>query len=107
MRKWFINFEGYCVVQADTKEKAEDIFYEDINPPMDSRIYNEFYTVTDIAEVGEEGEGEAEAYCLTPKGLFLLKWIQSGRDFNEGATIARSLFTADGNPTIEGLVIQD
>ncbi len=105
MRKWFINFEGYCVVQADTKEQAEDIFYEDINPPMDSRIYNEFYTVTDISKLGEGGE--TEAYYLTPKGQFLLKWTQSGRDFNEGVTIARALFTADGQPTIEGLVIED
>lgn len=105
MRKWFINFEGYCVVQADTKEQAENIFYEDINPPMDSRIYNEFYTATDIAEVGEDSE--LQAYALTPKGYFLLKWIQSGRDFTEGLNIAKALFTEDGTPTIEGLVIQN
>lgn len=105
MRKWLIDFEGYCVVQADTKEQAENIFYEDINPPMDSRIYNEFYTATDIEEADEEGE--LQAYALTPKGHFLLKWIQSKRDFAEGLKIAEVLFTEDGEPTIEGLVIQD
>lgn len=51
MREWLIDFSGYCVVQAENKEQAEWDFYENINPPCDSPIYNEWYFVKNIEMV--------------------------------------------------------
>ena len=51
MKKWFIDFDGYCVVQADTAEQAEQTFFENIYPAMEGPIYNEVYVVTGVEEV--------------------------------------------------------
>lgn len=51
MRKWWVHFDGYCVVEAEDQEQAEWNFFEHIYPPMDEPICNEVYTVTKVEEV--------------------------------------------------------
>lgn len=56
MNEFYIDFQGYCVVQARDREEAENIFFEDIYPSVDSRTYNEVYEVTGIEKVEREGK---------------------------------------------------
>ena len=51
MGKWWIDFQGYCVVDGDDREQAENTFFENIYPAMEGPIYNEVYEVTDIEKV--------------------------------------------------------
>lgn len=33
MSKFWIDFQGYCCVEANSKEEAENIFWDNITPP--------------------------------------------------------------------------
>lgn len=50
MRKFWIDFKGYCLVEAPDKEQAENQFFEHIYPEMEGPIYNEVYEVEGIEE---------------------------------------------------------
>ena len=56
MRKWWIDFKGYCVVDGEDKEQAENTFFENIYPAMGGPVYNEFYEVTRIEMVEPEAK---------------------------------------------------
>lgn len=48
MRKYWVEFHGYCTVQADDKESAEWKFYDEIMPPAYSETYNCVYKADKI-----------------------------------------------------------
>lgn len=39
--EYFVDFSGYCVVEAKTKEEAEDVFWEMVysDKPLPSNVY--------------------------------------------------------------------
>ena len=39
MRKWIIDFDGYAIVGADTREEAETALLLDIEPSAESPIF--------------------------------------------------------------------
>ena len=51
MKKWYIDFQGYCVVEGENPEQAEHTFFENIYPAMEGPICNEVYEVTGVEEV--------------------------------------------------------
>lgn len=48
MRKWIIDFDGYAIVGADTREEAETALLLDIEPSAESPI---FTTNIDISNI--------------------------------------------------------
>jgi hypothetical protein len=54
MKKFWVHFDGYCVVEGENEEQAEWSFFEHIYPPVDEPVYNEVYTITKIEEVEEQ-----------------------------------------------------
>lgn len=54
MRKWWVDFSGYCVVDADTREEVEETFFQHIYPAIEGPIYNEVYEVTGIEMIEPE-----------------------------------------------------
>lgn len=56
MRKWWVDFSGYCVVDADTREEVEETFFKHIYPAIEGPIYNEVYEVTGIEMVEPEAK---------------------------------------------------
>ena len=50
MSKFWIDFKGYCLVEAPDKEQAENQFFENIYPNVNGPIYNEVYEVEGIEE---------------------------------------------------------
>lgn len=47
MRKWIIDFEGYAIVPADTREQAEEVFLTNV-VPADCPIITDNHVVTNI-----------------------------------------------------------
>lgn len=47
MSKFWIDFQGYCCVDANNKEEAEEIFWNNITPPCNS-LYDINYQVDTI-----------------------------------------------------------
>jgi len=39
MARFWIDFQGYCCVDAETKEQAEEIFWENITPNTNALYY--------------------------------------------------------------------
>jgi hypothetical protein len=56
MRKWWIDFQGYCLVEGEDREHAENTFFEHIYPAMEGPIYNEVYEVTGMEMVEPEAK---------------------------------------------------
>ena len=48
MRKWIIDFEGYAIVPAETKEDAEWLFLQHMTPSADCPILTDNHVVTNI-----------------------------------------------------------
>jgi len=48
MRKWIIDFDGYAIVGADTREEAETALFLDIEPSAESPILTTTIGITDI-----------------------------------------------------------
>lgn len=53
MSKYWIDFQGYCAVDANSWEEAENLFYGHINPANDI-IYDEVYEVQGIEQEAKE-----------------------------------------------------
>lgn len=51
MQKFIINFEGYCIIKADTKEEAEKKFWESLHQET---FINRVYDIYDIYDVEEK-----------------------------------------------------
>lgn len=49
MQKFIINFEGYCIIKADTKEEAEKKFWEGLQQEANNSVYD-IYDIYDIEE---------------------------------------------------------
>lgn len=47
MARFWIDFQGYCCVDAETKEQAEEIFWENITPDANA-LYDINYQVDTI-----------------------------------------------------------
>lgn len=45
MAKFWIDFKGYCLVEASDKEQAENEFFEHIYPDIEGPICNEVYEI--------------------------------------------------------------
>lgn len=54
MSKFWIDFSGYCCVEANSKEEAEEIFWDNITP-SDNPLYDINYQV-DTVEKEEVSE---------------------------------------------------
>lgn len=50
MAKFWIDFRGYCLVEAPDKEQAVTQFYENIYPAINDHISNEVYEVEGVEE---------------------------------------------------------
>lgn len=48
MREYWVEFHGYCIVQADDRESVEWKFYKEIMPSTDSETYNCVYSADKI-----------------------------------------------------------
>ncbi len=59
MRKFWVDFQGYCIVESDSDdiETISTKFFENIYPPVKNAICNEIYEITGIEEVQEGDEG--------------------------------------------------
>lgn len=57
--KWYIDFSGYCEIEASTREEAEKKFWEGLRSPS-SEAYNDVY---DIDGIEEKGPDRFEAAC--------------------------------------------
>jgi hypothetical protein len=58
MRKFWINFSGYCMVEAPNKEQAEEQFDKNFHLDITNPIYHESYKIENIEEVSEKDEEE-------------------------------------------------
>ena len=58
MSKFWIDFQGYCCVDANSKEEAEEKFWDDILPP-DNSLYDINYQIDTIEKEEEEEEVSA------------------------------------------------
>ncbi len=54
MPKFWIDFKGYCLVEAPDKEQAEMQFFENIYPDINGPICNEVYEVEGVEELVED-----------------------------------------------------
>lgn len=50
MSKFWIDFSGYCMVEAPNKEQAEEIFWDNITPDANA-LYDINYQVDTVEEV--------------------------------------------------------
>lgn len=50
--KFFIDFSGYCVIEANSEEEAETKFWEERQPPT-KEGYNEVYDIDCIEPWGK------------------------------------------------------
>ena len=50
MKEYYIDFEGFCTIKADSKEEAESKFWEEINPISFKNIYDDYYDIETIEE---------------------------------------------------------
>ncbi len=57
MSKFWIDFQGYCCVDANSKEEAEEIFWDNILP-LCNPLYDINYQVDTVEK--EEKENEME-----------------------------------------------
>ena len=48
MRKWIIDFDGYAIVGADTREEAETALLLDIEPSVESPILTTNINISNI-----------------------------------------------------------
>ncbi len=57
MSKFWIDFQGYCCVDANSKEEAEEIFWDNMDSitPSDNHLYDITYQV-DTVEKEEVSE---------------------------------------------------
>lgn len=53
MPKFWIDFSGYCMVEAPNKEQAENIFWENITPNTNALCDINYQVDTVEAEVSE------------------------------------------------------
>ena len=51
MPKFWIDFKGYCLVEAPDREQAENEFFEHIYPDIEGPICNEVYEVERVEEI--------------------------------------------------------
>lgn len=51
--KWFVDFSGYCVIEADSMEEAETKFWEGVQPPSEE-AYDDVYDIDSIEKVEKE-----------------------------------------------------
>ena len=49
MQKFIINFEGYCIIKANTKEEAEKKFWEGLSKETNNSTYD-IYDIYDVEE---------------------------------------------------------
>ena len=54
MKRFWIDFQGYCCVDAETKEQAEEIFWENVTPNTNA-LYDINYQVDTIETEVSEG----------------------------------------------------
>ncbi len=47
--KWFIDFSGYCEIEADSIEEASDKFWAGLQPPSEE-AFNSFCKIDGIEE---------------------------------------------------------
>ena len=50
MAKFYIDFSGYCAVEAETKEEAEEKFWNTLQKPCES-CYEDIYGIDSIEQV--------------------------------------------------------
>ena len=48
--KFWIDFEGFCCVEAENEDEAKERFFKEIYPYTASNIYNASYTLCTIEE---------------------------------------------------------
>ena len=53
MPKFWIDFKGYCQVEAPDKEQAEKKFFENISPDINGPVYYKVYEIEGVEEVSE------------------------------------------------------
>ena len=56
MRKWCVEFKGYCVVEGSDYEDAEYNFFNNIHPDPQNAVCNEEYYIADIAPYESEDD---------------------------------------------------
>lgn len=49
MANFYIDFSGFCVIDAETKEEAEEKFWKGLQTPS-TEAYGEFYEIDGIEE---------------------------------------------------------
>ncbi len=49
MKEFYIDFSGFCVIKAATKEEAEEKFWKDLQAPS-KETYDEVYEVYEVEE---------------------------------------------------------
>lgn len=55
MKKFYIDFSGYCTIEAETSEEACSKFWETLQKPSEV-CYDDVYDIDAIEEVEEEKE---------------------------------------------------
>ena len=53
--KWYVDFSGYCEIEADTIEKAEEKFWNTVQKPCIA-CENDVYDIDSIEPVEEKEE---------------------------------------------------
>ena len=55
MALFYIDFDGYCIMEAATKEEAEQKFWDTLQKPCDTKdCYDDIYDIDSIQELKEE-----------------------------------------------------
>lgn len=51
--KWYVDFSGYCVIEADSVEEVERKFWEGVQPPS-KEAYDDVYDIDGVEKVEKE-----------------------------------------------------
>ena len=51
--KWYIDFSGYCMIEAETAEEAETKFWKGLRPPCEE-AFDDVWDIDGIEERPEE-----------------------------------------------------
>ena len=54
--EWYIDFSGYCLITAETREEAEKKFWEGLQPPC-KEGYDDVYDIDGIEKREYESMG--------------------------------------------------
>lgn len=49
MKKWYVDFSGYCEIEAETAEEAAEKFWEGVRSPS-VNTFNDIYDIDCIEE---------------------------------------------------------